>query len=49
MEFQAEGEIITPLEVEMKRDERIIRFLNVRMDKHHVDYAKVRRQKLQNA
>lgn len=49
MEFQAEGDLISPLEVEMKRDERIMRFLNVSMDKHHVDYAKVRRQKLQNA
>lgn len=49
MEFSAPGEVIAPLEVEMKRDERIMRFLNIAMDKHHVDYAKVRRQKLQKA
>jgi small subunit ribosomal protein S6 len=49
IEFQMDGEVIQPLEVEMKRDERVMRFLNVRMDKHHVDYAKVRRQKLKNA
>lgn len=49
MEFQAPGEIIAPLEVEMKRDERIMRFLTMKMDKHHVEYAKERRKKLQNA
>jgi small subunit ribosomal protein S6 len=49
LEFQAEGELIAPLELEMKRDERIMRFLNVRMDKHHVEFAKQRRKKLQNA
>lgn len=49
MEFQAPGELIGPMELEMKRDERIMRFLNVRMDKHHVDFAKDRRKKLQKA
>ena len=49
MEFQAPGEAITAMEVEMKRDERIMRFLTVKMDKHHVEFAKTRRKKLQNA
>lgn len=49
MEFQAPGEIIAPLEVEMKRDERLMRFLTMKMDKHHVEFAKNRRKKLQNA
>jgi small subunit ribosomal protein S6 len=49
IEFQVPGEVVAPLEVEMKRDERIMRFMNVAMDKHHVDYAKVRRAKLQTA
>jgi small subunit ribosomal protein S6 len=49
MEFQVPGEAITAMEVEMKRDERIMRFLTVKMDKHHVEFAKTRRKKLQNA
>lgn len=49
MEFQSSGEFIPALEVEMKRDERIMRFLTVSMDKHHVEFAKSRRKKLQNA
>lgn len=49
LEFEAPGEIIAPLEVEMKRDERIMRFLTMKMDKHHVEFAKERRKKLSNA
>lgn len=49
LEFQAPGEMIAEMELEMKRDERIMRFLTVKMDKHHVDFAKSRRKKLQNA
>lgn len=49
MEIQLPGEIIAPLELEIKRDERIMRFLTVKMDKYHVEYAKTRRQKMQNA
>lgn len=49
MEFQAPGEIIAGLEVEMKRDERLMRFLTMKMDKHHVEFAKTRRTKLKNA
>lgn len=49
MEYQTPGEIIGKMEIEMKRDERIMRFLTVKMDKHHVEFAKTRRKKLQNA
>lgn len=37
-EFKAEGHIIDKIELEMNRDERIIRFLHVRLDKHAVEY-----------
>ncbi len=47
MEFTAPGEVINTLEVEMKRDERIMRFLTVRMDRDHIEYSKVRRKKMQ--
>jgi small subunit ribosomal protein S6 len=33
------------LEVEFKRDERIMRFLTVRMDKYGIEYAAKRRAK----
>ncbi len=49
LEFEAPGEIISPLEVEMKRDERIMRFLTMKMDKHHAEFAVVRRKKMSNA
>lgn len=49
MEFQAEPEVIANMELEMKRDERIMRFLTVKMDEHHVEFAKDRRKKMQNA
>lgn len=38
IEFKASGDLIAKLEVEFKRDERIIRFLTVSLDKHAVDY-----------
>ncbi|MFP3860893.1 MAG: 30S ribosomal protein S6 [Bacteroidales bacterium] len=44
LEFKAEGDVVENLEVEFKRDERILRFLTVSMDKHAVEYAKRRRK-----
>jgi len=43
IEFKAEGALIDKLETQYRRDERIIRFITVRMDKHHVEYAQKRR------
>jgi small subunit ribosomal protein S6 len=37
--------VILPFETEYRRDERIIRFLTTKMDKHHVAYAESRRNK----
>ena len=42
--FKAEGKLIAELEVEFKRDERIIRFLTVALDKHAVAYNEKRRK-----
>lgn len=39
LEFEAPGTLIQDLEVEFKRDERVMRFLTVSMDKHHVAFA----------
>ena len=42
-EFRAPGELITKLETEYKRDERILRFLTFRMDKYSIEYSEKRR------
>lgn len=44
-EFKAPGELVKTLEIEYKRDERIIRFLTVKLDKHAIEYAEKRRNK----
>jgi len=46
LEFQAEGSSINKLEVELKRDEKVMRFLTMKMDKDHIEYAEKRRNKL---
>ena len=45
IEFKAEPEFIATFETQFKRDERIIRFQTVAMDKHAVAYAERRRSK----
>ncbi len=45
-EFTAPGEAITPYELEFIRDERVMRFLTVRLDKHAIAWAEKRRTKL---
>jgi len=45
LEFEAPGTVIRPMEVEFKRDERVLRFLTTKMDKHHADYAEKRKAK----
>ena len=42
-EFKADGSLIDKLETQYRRDERIIRFLTVKMDKHHIEFAQKRR------
>ncbi|RLD89104.1 MAG: 30S ribosomal protein S6 [Bacteroidetes bacterium] len=44
VEYKAEGTIVAPLEVQFKRDERVIRFLTVRLDKHAVAYNEKKRR-----
>jgi small subunit ribosomal protein S6 len=49
IEFKANPEFIAKLETQFKRDERIIRFQTVSMDKHAIAYAERRRAKRANA
>ena len=44
-EFQGKPEIIHDLEVAYKRDERILRFLTVKLDKHAIAFSERRRGK----
>ena len=46
VEFSAPGNIIETLETQYRRDERVLRFLTFRQDKHAVEYSAKRRAKL---
>jgi small subunit ribosomal protein S6 len=43
IEFKAEPTVVEKLEVNFRRDERVIRFLTFRMDKYAAEYAEKRR------
>lgn len=43
MEYTAEGRVIGELDVVFKRDERIIRFITVALNKHAVNYNEKKR------
>ena len=45
-EFKAEPEVINTLEVAFRRDEKVIRFMTVKLDKYAAQYAEKRRNKL---
>ena len=45
MEFKAEPEVIKTLETAYRRDEKVIRFQTVKLDKFAVEYAEKRRKK----
>ena len=42
-EYRAPGELISKLEVQYKRDERIMRFLTISLDKHAIAYNEKKR------
>jgi small subunit ribosomal protein S6 len=48
IQFEGEPTLINDLEVAYKRDERIIRFLTVRLDKYAYEYSDRRRNKAKN-
>ena len=45
-EFKAEPTIVNTLEVAFRRDEKVIRFITVKLDKYAAAYAEKRRAKL---
>ena len=46
IEFQADGKIINDFEIEFKRDDRIIRWQTVKLEKFALTYADRRKKKL---
>ena len=46
IEFKAEPEVIKTLETAYRRDEKVIRFQTVKLDKYAAEYAEKRRNKL---
>ncbi len=48
LEFKAGPSVIDRLETGYRRDERVIRYMTVKLDKHAVAYAEKRRAKLGN-
>ncbi|MBA3986062.1 MAG: 30S ribosomal protein S6 [Flavobacteriales bacterium] len=44
-EFTAPGEAINPFELTFRRDERIMRYLTVKLDKHAIAWAEKRRNR----
>jgi small subunit ribosomal protein S6 len=49
LEYKVPGEILIAFETEFRRDERIMRFLTVSLDKHAISWAERRREKLKTA
>ncbi len=45
IEFEADAAFVAKLEIEYRRDEKIIRFLTIVMDKHHTSFAEKRRNR----
>ena len=45
-EYTVDGEAINPLEVEFRRDERVMRYLTVKLDKHAIAWAEKRAKKI---
>jgi small subunit ribosomal protein S6 len=45
IEFKSDGKLIPKLETDYRRDERIIRFMTVKLDKYAIEYSEKRKTK----
>ncbi len=43
-EYTCDGQLIANLELQLKRDERVLRFLTVKLDKHAIAYNEKKRR-----
>ena len=48
LEFKAEPSVVETLELQYRREERVIRFLTVKLDKYAAEYAAKRRKKYES-
>ena len=44
-EYEAAGDVINKLETDFRRDERVLRFLTTRLDKHAITYVESRKNR----
>ncbi len=49
VEFKADTQLLKDFELQLKRDERVIRFLTVALDKHAIAYNEKRRREKEAA
>ena len=47
-EYKAEPEVIKTLETSFRRDEKVVRFMTVKLEKYAIQYAEKRRNKYAN-
>ena len=45
-EFKVDGQVIAPFELEFRRDDSVLRYLTVRLDKHAIAWAEKRRERI---
>ncbi len=48
-EFKAAGELVSPFELEFRRDDSVMRYLTVKLDKHAAAWADKRKSNLKTA
>ncbi len=48
-EYKVAGEVIAPFELEFRRDDSVMRYLTVRLDKHAAAWAEKRREKVKSS
>jgi small subunit ribosomal protein S6 len=48
-EFKSPGEVIAPFELEFRRDDSIMRYLTVKLDKHAAAWAEKRRERIKSS
>jgi small subunit ribosomal protein S6 len=46
IEFRSEGDLVAKLELAYRRDERVIRFITVALDKYGMEYSQKRKDRL---
>ncbi len=48
IEFSSGGDIVSDLELQFRRDEKVLRYLTVKLDKYALAWSKKRREKLKS-